>query len=194
MWWFSNFTLSTPVGSADAANIVPCAVRDTDLLDARSVMVMLAHNPALFPRILQRAPQGVAVLLQDWLQDDTTYHFLVCHMRHPVEMLDDFVHGLMQSLLPPRPAIATAVHRHQKAQLLSVARRQKDKDDTGSSHRRLLQLDDASPRNVNDASTFTQDPGKRISDRRQATDTSLSSTRDIAIAQIQTQGIFCMYG
>jgi len=184
MWWFSNFTLSTPVDSTDAANIVPCAVRDTDLLDARSIMVMLAHNPALFPRILHRAPQGVAVLLQDWLQDDTTYHFLARHMRHPVEMLDDFVHRLMQSLLPPRPAIATAVHRHQQAQLLSVARKQKDKDDTGSSHRRLLQLEDASPR---DASTFTQDSGKTISDRRQATDASLSSTRDTAIAQIQTQ-------
>jgi len=158
------------------------------LLDARSIMVMLAHNLALFPRILQRAPQGVAVLLQDWLQDDTTYHVVVRHVRRPVEMLDDFVHGRMQSLLPPRAAIATAVHRHQKAQLLSVARRKKDADDTGSSHRRLLQLDNASPRNVvvacnvNDASTFTQNPDKSISDRRQATGTSLSSTRDIAMA------------
>ena len=180
LWWLANFTMTTHTNTtqsnwADNSFILPSAVCDTDLLDVRHAIVLLAHNSGLLPRILQRAPHGVLLLFQDWLQDDSTYHIVTRFMRRPILIVDDFVYGLMQSMRPSRAPLQAAVDRNAKARCSTLA------NETNSievkSGRRLLQQENVAIDPV---------PAAQIVDTR----TSLSKTRDTAIKQLHAAAPF----
>ena len=82
------------------------------------MIVTLARNPATFVHIVQRTPQAVMALMQDWLQDDVAYHVIIRHLRSPVQFVDDLVHGLMLSMALARSAIPADVDRHLRARNL----------------------------------------------------------------------------
>jgi len=163
LWWLANFTM------AASTDVVSSSVRDTDLLDARHAIVLLVHNPSLMARILQRAPHGVLVLFRDWLKDDPTYHATIRLLQRPLSVVDDFLCGLMQSILPSRAPLEAAVNRNARARLSIVTGEQNST--RGTVGRRLLQRDNTSP---------AQGLGAETPDTR----SSLSKTRDTAIKQI----------
>jgi len=79
------------------------------------MIVTLARNPATFVHIVQRTPQAVMALMQDWLQDDVAYHVIIRHLRCPVQFVE---HGLMLSMALARSAIPADVDRHLRARNL----------------------------------------------------------------------------
>ena len=102
VWWFANFTLS--MSHRDHEIVVQqFDVRDTDLVDARSMLLKLSHAAVLIPHMLKHTPHGLTVLLRDWLQDDWAYQFIVQSARAPVRVLDDIVHALMQGAKKQTP-------------------------------------------------------------------------------------------
>ena len=113
VWWFVNYTLSVPGHSEHAA------VKDTDLLDLRSILLQLAHNPSVMRRMLQRAPRAFAVLVRDWLRDDSVFDMLMRHLVHPVRHLDDLMHSVFEGMHAPVPA-KTRSGKGQKATTTSV--------------------------------------------------------------------------
>jgi len=168
-WWLANFTMRTPMQTTQSA------IRDTDLLDVRQVIVLLAQNPTLIPRILQRVPHGALVLFQDWLQDDSTYHVVVRFMRRPVLIVDDFVYGFIQSMMPSRAPLQAAVDRNAKAR--NSTSTNEHQSVPVISGRRLLQRESvASDRSLE----------AEIVDTR----ASLSKTRDTAIKQLHAAAPF----
>jgi len=95
VWWFANFTLSMSHRDHEIVQ-QQFDVCDTDLVDARSVLLKLSHATVLIPHMLKHAPHGVTVLLRDWLQDDWAYQLILQSVRAPVRVLDDIVHALMR--------------------------------------------------------------------------------------------------
>jgi len=120
VWWFANFTLS--MSHRDHEIVVQqFDVHDTDLVDARSMLLKLSHAAVLIPHMLKHAPHGVTVLLHDWLQDDWAYQFIVQSARAPVRVLDDIVHALMQGAKKQTPRVRMQVHANPPTrQLLQV--------------------------------------------------------------------------
>lgn len=94
-WWFANFTLNMSHRDHEIV-LEQFDVCDTDLVDARSVLLKLSHAAVLIPHMLKHAPHGITVLLRDWLQDDWAYQFILQSVRAPVRVLDDIVHALMR--------------------------------------------------------------------------------------------------
>jgi len=95
VWWFANFTLGMSRRDHEIA-LEQFDVRDTDLVDTRSMLLKLSHAAVLIPHMLKHAPHGVTVLLRDWLQDEWAYQFILQNARAPVQVLDGIVHALMQ--------------------------------------------------------------------------------------------------
>ena len=192
MWWFANFSLST--ADSDTSTDFAGAVSDTDLVDVRHMIITLAHNPATFVRIVHRTPQALTALVQDWLQDDVAYHIVLRHLRRPVQLIDDLVHGLMVSMMPSRSAIPSAVDRHLRARnLTSTDHLLPAAASTTASRRRLLQVGGGSVSIVDNMAITTPVAVATPAVRPQTTSTNrsppseLSSIRSTALQQIHQQ-------
>ena len=192
IWWFANFSLST--ADPDTSANLAAVVSDTDLVDVRHMIVTLAHNPLTFARIVQRTPQAVAALVQDWLQDEVAYHVIIRHLRRLVQLVDDLVHGLMLSMLPSRSAIPTAVDRHLRARnLTSTDQILPLVPSATASRRRLLQVGVGSVRVVDGTVATSSVTVAPAVIRRQTISTGrtppseLSRTRDSALQQLHQQ-------